>query len=104
VRDQVLLLDAVPPTGVTTILRMPRVVPRNSTTPSISVTVAASRGARLEQLGHARQTAGDVALCADFARDLRQHRARPRPLAVLHQQDGAGGMMYSASFWPSSRS
>src|SRR5690606_41288 len=41
------------------------------------------RPARLEQLGDARQTAGDVLRALDLARRLREQRARLDPLAVL---------------------
>ena len=46
------------------------------------------RPARLEQLGDARQTAGDVAGLRRFARDARQHVARLDLGAVLHREDG----------------
>jgi len=40
--------------------------------------------AGFEQLGHARQTAGDVAGLLAFDRDTRQHFARAHVLAVAH--------------------
>src|SRR5688500_683641 len=46
------------------------------------------RLARLEQLNHARQTAGDVLGLGGLARDLGQHVARFLRLAVLHHQVG----------------
>ena len=45
------------------------------------------RLARLEQLGHARQTAGDVAGLAALPRDAREHVAGLDRLAVLDRQD-----------------
>ena len=45
--------------------------------------------ARLEQLGHARQTAGDVAGLAGLARQTRQHVAGMHLQAVLDRHDGA---------------
>ena len=42
------------------------------------------RAARLEQLGHPRQTAGDVARLLAFDRDARQHFAGRQILAVAH--------------------
>ena len=45
------------------------------------------RPARLEQLGDARQTAGDVAGLAALARDARQHVARRDDRAVVDRQD-----------------
>ena len=47
------------------------------------------RLARLEQLLHARQTAGDVLGLGGFARDLRQHVARRHRVAILHHQVSA---------------
>ena len=47
------------------------------------------RRARLEQLGHARQAAGDVARLRRFLRDPRQHFADGDLLAVLHGDDRA---------------
>ena len=45
------------------------------------------RLARLEQLGHARQTAGDVAGLAALARDTREDVAGMDLLAVLDRED-----------------
>src|SRR5690606_29949758 len=46
------------------------------------------RPAGLEQLRHARQTAGDVAGLRRFARDARDHVAGPDRGAVLDAEDG----------------
>ncbi len=46
------------------------------------------RRARLEQLRHARQTAGDVARLRGFLRHPREHVADVDRLAVLHVDDG----------------
>ncbi len=47
--------------------------------------------AGLEQLGHARQTAGDVAGLLAFHRDAREHFARAYVLAVAHLDQRAHG-------------
>ena len=68
-------------------------MPPKRTAPSISVTDGRVLGlARLEQLGHARQTAGDVAGLGDVAADPGQI-ASPADhlLAVLDLEDGPGG-------------
>ena len=44
---------------------------------------------RLEQFGHARQTAGNVARLRGFLRDTCQHVAHRHFLAVFHRDDGA---------------
>ncbi len=46
--------------------------------------------ARLEQFGHARQTAGDVAGLGGFAAGPRQHVTGLDLLAIVHRQGGAG--------------
>ena len=48
------------------------------------------RPARLEELGHARQTAGDVLGLGDFLRDLGQNVADVDRLLLGHDQDGVG--------------
>ena len=47
------------------------------------------RRARLEELGHPRKTAGDVARLRRFLRDARQHFADAHLLAVLDGDDRA---------------
>src|ERR1035437_7786986 len=47
-----------------------------------------TRLARFEQLGHARQTAGDVLGLGGFARDLGQHVAGVDLVAIVHHQVG----------------
>ena len=79
VRDQVLLRLAVLAVGPM-ILRMPRVISPNSHAPvDLGDDGRLLRPARLEQLGHARQAAGDVARLADLAADLDQHVAGAAP-------------------------
>ena len=78
---------SVPSSGTMMILRWPLTTPPSLTMPSISEMTAGSlRLARLEQLDHARQTAGDVLGLGRLARDLREHVARLHRLAVLHHQ------------------
>ena len=54
------------------------------------------RTARLEEFGHARQTAGDVLGLGDLARGLGEHAAGLDFLALLHFDVRAGG---NASSW-----
>ena len=63
-----------------------------STTPSILAISAASFGtARLEEFGHARQTAGDVLGLGDLARGLGQTLSGLDLRVLLHFDVRAGG-------------
>ena len=86
-----LVLGRLSPSVRTINLRIPRETPPNSTMPSISETIAASFGlARLEELGDARQAAGDVAGLRLLTADLDQHVAGRHLLAVAHLEARAG--------------
>ena len=64
---------------------LPLVSLPNDTVPVISASMPLSFGrAGFEQLGHTRQTAGDVARLLAFDRDARQHFAGHHVLAVAH--------------------